>query len=187
MPGQKVQKHSSDVYCNKPGIFREDTYGLCLGHWYEQAVSAYVQGEQCMGLPLASHDAAARRLATSMTLKARPEESQTVQAEISRTSLQRGITTQHGTYSFNVVVTERSRRSVQNAMERHGRSTAGLPASAERPTVLLLHGFLGCAADWDDVSVALALTCRCVSVDLPGHGATVVHAAGVFMSTDHIQ
>ena len=140
-----------------------------------------------MGLPIASHQAAARRLATNMTFKARMEESQTAQAEISRTGFQRSITTQHGTYSFNVVVTERSSRSVQNTMRRHGSSTAGLPASTEQPTVLLLHGFLGCAGDWDDVSAALALTCRCISVDLPGHGATVVHAAGVLMSANHMQ
>ena len=149
-------------------------------------MSAYAQGEQCMGLPLASHQAAARQLATSMTTKARPEENQTGQAEISRTAFQRSITTQHGTYSFNVVVTEHGSRSGSGADKRHGCST-GLPASTEQPTVLLLHGFLGCAGDWDDISAALALTCRCVSVDLPGHGATVMHAAGVLMSTNHMQ
>ena len=64
---------------------------------------------------------------------------------------------------------------------------ADLPASTEQPTVLLLHGFLGCAGDWDDVSGALALTCRCISVDLPGHGATVVHEAGVLLATSRMQ
>ena len=138
-----------------------------------------MQGEQCMGLPLASYNAAARRLATSMSLKARPEESQNAQTGISRTGFQKSIITQHGTYSLNVVVTERSSRSRDGAMMRHGSGMAALPAHAEQPTVLLLHGFLGCAGDWDDISAALALTCRCVSVDLPGHGATVVHATGV--------
>ena len=178
---EKGQEHSSHVYRIKAGMLRENACGLCLEHWCEQDVSAYVQGEQCMGLPLASHDAAARRLSTSMTLETRPEESQTAQAEISRESFQRSITTQHGKYSFNVVVTERSSRSGDDAMKRHGTSTAGLPVSTEQPTVLLLHGFLGCAGDWGDVSAALALTCRCVSVDLPGHSATVVHTAGVLM------
>ena len=149
--------------------------------------SSCVQGKQCMGLPLASHHAAAKRLATSMPLQGASEESQSAQAVISRSAFQKSIITQHGTYSFNVAVTERSSRSGDDANKRHKSSTAGLPASTEQPTVLLLHGFLGCAGDWDDVSAALALTCRCVSVDLPGHGATVVHAAGVLMPTIRMQ
>ena len=52
-------------------------------------------------------------------------------------------------------------------------------APLDEPTVLLLHGFLGCAADWEHVAAALSLTCRCISIDLPGHGASVVNATGV--------
>ena len=154
----------------------EEAYWLCLEHCFEQDMTVCMQGEQCMGLPLASHHAA-----DSMTLRARLEESQNAQADISRTGFQKSITTQHGTYSFGGLVTERSSRSTDDAMKWHGSSTAGLPGSAEQPSVLLLHGFLGRAGDWDDVSAALALTCRCISVDLPGHGATVVHTAGVLV------
>ena len=40
------------------------------------------------------------------------------------------------------------------------------------PTLLFLHGFLGCAEDWNPVAAALALSCRCIVVDLPAHGGT---------------
>ena len=150
-------------------------------------MSACVQGEQCMGLTLASHHTAARRLATSMPLEEGSKYFQDAQAVTSRTVFQKGVVTQHGTYSFNVVVTERSSSSRDDAKKRHGGDMADLPASTEQPTVLLLHGFLGCAGDWDDVSGALALTCRCISVDLPGHGATVVHEAGVLLATSRMQ
>ncbi|MEA3297649.1 MAG: 2-succinyl-6-hydroxy-2,4-cyclohexadiene-1-carboxylate synthase [candidate division Zixibacteria bacterium] len=42
--------------------------------------------------------------------------------------------------------------------------------------ILFLHGFMGGAADWEDcgVTVALSERYRVVSVDLPGHGMTVV-------------
>ncbi len=44
------------------------------------------------------------------------------------------------------------------------------PPSA--PTVLLLHGFMGSRHDWAPVAAALAVSYRCVAVDLPGHGET---------------
>jgi 2-succinyl-6-hydroxy-2,4-cyclohexadiene-1-carboxylate synthase len=37
---------------------------------------------------------------------------------------------------------------------------------------VLLHGFTGCAAFWDDVVARLKSDFRCISVDLPGHGRT---------------
>ena len=40
------------------------------------------------------------------------------------------------------------------------------------PVLLLLHGFAGCAAFWDDVVDLLKSDFRCISVDLPGHGQT---------------
>lgn len=49
-------------------------------------------------------------------------------------------------------------------------------AASSRPTLLFLHGFLGRAADWEACMDSLATTFRCVAVDLPGHGATQVHA-----------
>ncbi len=43
----------------------------------------------------------------------------------------------------------------------------------DAPAVLLLHGFMGDASDWDAVAEALAPAFRCVAVDLPGHGEAV--------------
>ena len=43
---------------------------------------------------------------------------------------------------------------------------------AGRPRVAFLHGFLGAGGDWAAVAGALALTCRCWAVDLPGHGGS---------------
>jgi 2-succinyl-6-hydroxy-2,4-cyclohexadiene-1-carboxylate synthase len=44
------------------------------------------------------------------------------------------------------------------------------PATA--PAVMFLHGFMGSRRDWATVTAELARTRRCISVDLPGHGAT---------------
>eukprot|EP00873_Tetraselmis_striata_P011091 jgi/Tetstr1/431355/TSEL_021046.t1 len=46
------------------------------------------------------------------------------------------------------------------------------------PTVVLLHGFLGCAEDWRPIMGALGSRVRCLAVDLPGHGCTSVTATG---------
>lgn len=43
----------------------------------------------------------------------------------------------------------------------------------DAPAVLLLHGFLGAASDWDETAAALADDFRCIAVDLPGHGESV--------------
>ena len=48
-----------------------------------------------------------------------------------------------------------------------------LSGSAELPTVLFLHGFMGSAADWEDVALALGENHRCLAVDLPGHGGSI--------------
>jgi 2-succinyl-6-hydroxy-2,4-cyclohexadiene-1-carboxylate synthase len=45
-------------------------------------------------------------------------------------------------------------------------------AAPGRPTVLYLHGFLGCKEDWDDVIARLGDEFGHLAVDLPGHGAT---------------
>ena len=39
-----------------------------------------------------------------------------------------------------------------------------------RPPVLLLHGFLGRASDWDDIATELTPDFHTIAVDLPGHG-----------------
>lgn len=43
----------------------------------------------------------------------------------------------------------------------------------DAPPIVLLHGFLGAAADWAEVAETLADAFRCVAVDLPGHGGSV--------------
>jgi 2-succinyl-6-hydroxy-2,4-cyclohexadiene-1-carboxylate synthase len=40
--------------------------------------------------------------------------------------------------------------------------------------VLFLHGFMGCAEDWNEVINRLADAFFCIAVDLPGHGKTIV-------------
>ena len=48
-----------------------------------------------------------------------------------------------------------------------------LSGDAGSPAVVFLHGFMGSAADWKDVTLALGENHRCLAVDLPGHGASV--------------
>ena len=48
------------------------------------------------------------------------------------------------------------------------RYTTTGPASV--PTVLLLHGFMGSSAEWNEVAQALSGEYRCLIPDLPGHG-----------------
>jgi len=43
----------------------------------------------------------------------------------------------------------------------------------DRPALLLLHGFLGCKGDWQDIAPALSGDRFVVAVDLPGHGESV--------------
>lgn len=45
-----------------------------------------------------------------------------------------------------------------------------------RPGLLLLHGFTGCIALWDDVVDLLKTDFRCIRIDLPGHGKTETSA-----------
>ncbi|GAB4327680.1 MAG: 2-succinyl-6-hydroxy-2,4-cyclohexadiene-1-carboxy late synthase [Candidatus Zixiibacteriota bacterium] len=42
----------------------------------------------------------------------------------------------------------------------------------DRPTIVLLHGFTGCADVWEEIIAGLSGDYRCIAVDLPGHGAT---------------
>lgn len=48
----------------------------------------------------------------------------------------------------------------------------------ERPVCIFLHGFLGDGGDWTLIMTSLALTHRCVALDLPGHGKSRVHPSG---------
>ncbi len=45
------------------------------------------------------------------------------------------------------------------------------------PAVFFLHGFLGSAQDWCDVASFISKDYWCISVDLPGHGKTVVNGS----------
>lgn len=37
-------------------------------------------------------------------------------------------------------------------------------------TLVFLHGFMGCAKDWDDITPSLENEIPCLAIDLPGHG-----------------
>ncbi len=50
------------------------------------------------------------------------------------------------------------------------RAVAHGPAAA--PPVVLLHGFLGDARDWEPIATALAASFRVYALDLPGHGGS---------------
>ncbi|NQU38925.1 MAG: 2-succinyl-6-hydroxy-2,4-cyclohexadiene-1-carboxylate synthase [Lentisphaerae bacterium] len=41
---------------------------------------------------------------------------------------------------------------------------------SDRPPLLMLHGFMGCGADWESVARALEGDFHCIAPDLPGHG-----------------
>jgi 2-succinyl-6-hydroxy-2,4-cyclohexadiene-1-carboxylate synthase len=45
--------------------------------------------------------------------------------------------------------------------------------SPENPDVLCLHGFMGSAADWQDVATAIGDRAFCIALDLPGHGGSL--------------
>ena len=71
------------------------------------------------------------------------------------------VATPAGLYSFRVV-------------EPCHQGPPALGTRDERPLLLFLHGFLGAAEDWQPVMQALCTRCRCLAVDLPGHGQTRV-------------
>ena len=51
------------------------------------------------------------------------------------------------------------------------------------PAVVLLHGFMGSLADWDDLRQRLRPAWRTVAVDLPGHGRTPLAPGDDFQRT----
>lgn len=57
----------------------------------------------------------------------------------------------------------------------------------ERPVCIFLHGFLGDGGDWTPIMTSLALTHRCVALDLPGHGKSQVHPTGSTPQQHHMQ
>jgi 2-succinyl-6-hydroxy-2,4-cyclohexadiene-1-carboxylate synthase len=48
-----------------------------------------------------------------------------------------------------------------------------ISGSRGAPAVLFLHGFMGSSADWRDVTAALGDRAFCITLDLPGHGASL--------------
>lgn len=52
--------------------------------------------------------------------------------------------------------------------------------SPSAPALLLLHGFMGSGSDWDLVAERLAERFRCITPDLPGHGASLGLGGGFY-------
>lgn len=44
---------------------------------------------------------------------------------------------------------------------------------SDKPAILLLHGFLGCKEDWEEIAVSLQTDFRVIGLDLPGHGESL--------------
>lgn len=40
------------------------------------------------------------------------------------------------------------------------------------PSLILLHGFLGCKEDWEEMIAVFQDSYHCIAIDLPGHGAS---------------
>ncbi len=49
-----------------------------------------------------------------------------------------------------------------------------IASNRHKPVILLLHGFLGCRADWTEIATGLSDDFCPLTVDLPGHGQTRV-------------
>jgi 2-succinyl-6-hydroxy-2,4-cyclohexadiene-1-carboxylate synthase len=61
--------------------------------------------------------------------------------------------------------------------------TAGKPSN---PAVLFMHGFLGSAMDWGNITDHLSKEFYCISLDLPGHGNTVIKGDAQMYSMEGI-
>jgi 2-succinyl-6-hydroxy-2,4-cyclohexadiene-1-carboxylate synthase len=54
-----------------------------------------------------------------------------------------------------------------------------------KPTLVFLHGFLGSSSDWQETINLLKDNFHCVSIDLPGHGASVTTEASLKDGFNH--
>lgn len=54
-----------------------------------------------------------------------------------------------------------------------------------KPTLVFLHGFLGSSSDWNETINLLKEDFHCVSIDLPGHGASVATAGSLKDGFNH--
>lgn len=61
-----------------------------------------------------------------------------------------------------------------------------ISGNRDNPPLLFLHGFLGGKEDWNESLTALEDTYLCVSVDLPGHGSTLVNGIDKYYSMPHV-
>ena len=91
------------------------------------------------------------------------------------------IVTSAGRFQMRVVEWQpgTSASPAHGSAEEHSRSLLQTQAavqgdsasrSARPPVVVMLHGFLGAPTDWRAVASALSLGCRCLAVELLGHG-----------------
>jgi 2-succinyl-6-hydroxy-2,4-cyclohexadiene-1-carboxylate synthase len=55
-------------------------------------------------------------------------------------------------------------------MRLHPRLHYELKGKTSNPAVVFLHGFMGSIKDWHEIMDRLADSCRCLAIDLPGHG-----------------
>lgn len=55
------------------------------------------------------------------------------------------------------------------------------------PTLLFIHGFLGCKEDWTDLIAELSPYCICHAIDLPGHGQSAFQSPIIESIADSIQ
>jgi 2-succinyl-6-hydroxy-2,4-cyclohexadiene-1-carboxylate synthase len=46
--------------------------------------------------------------------------------------------------------------------------------NTDKPALVFLHGFLGCARDWSAIISQLSADYYCLAIDLPGHGKSVI-------------
>ena len=60
-----------------------------------------------------------------------------------------------------------------------------IQGGSNKPTLVFLHGFLGSSSDWDETINLLKDDFYCVSIDLPGHGASVTTASSLQNGFEH--
>lgn len=55
------------------------------------------------------------------------------------------------------------------------------------PSLLFIHGFLGCKEDWSELIAQLSTYCICHAIDLPGHGESPFHSPIIELVIESIQ
>ena len=57
---------------------------------------------------------------------------------------------------------------------------------SDRPSILFLHGFMGSGRDWSTFTKSLNNKFNCLTIDLPGHGNTVVYGSKKYFQTERV-